>query len=138
MKDLSYVISIWLIGVFISPILVYFFWGMGDEFISLYFLFVVFGGMFSIITALIFIGVYFLIIRQNFKTIFKIKLATNIAVVVLTLLTFFMTFYWLNFFNNEALLMSLAYILTMSIAVWLLKLKIDKKEEIPFVDDDVL
>ena len=140
MKGLLYIVLIWLIGVLVSPALIFVFFGLKEEFFSFYLVMVVIGGMFSLITEVVLIGVYYLLILPNFKTVFSIKLATNITVVILIFLTFIFLYYGLDIFNTGLLIIVLPYIITMSVAVCVLKLDIQKqdKDDIPFIDDEVL
>jgi hypothetical protein len=139
MKGLQYIIFVWLIGVFVSPVLHYIFMGLGKGFFDIYLLIVIFGGIFSLITEIVLIGVFFLLIVPNFKTVFQVKLVTNIAMVILTFLTFFVVSSNTQLFDSGILILISPYIITMSVAIWTLKLNIQQKEDIPFInDDDVL
>lgn len=138
MKDMLYIVMVWLIGVLFAPVLVYLLTGMTRDFFDFYLTLIFLGGMFSLLTEIILIVIYFFLIKPNLKTVFKIKLATNIVVVVLSFLTFLIVFSNLRLLDWDILSLILPYIITMSIAIWGLKLDIEKKEDIPFVDDDVL
>jgi len=138
MKDMLYIVMVWLIGVLFAPILVYLLTGMTRDFFDFYLTLIFLGGMFSLLTEIILMVIYFFLIKPNIKTVFKIKLATNIVVVVLSFLTFLIVFSNLRLLDWDILSLILPYIITMSIAIWGLKVDIEKKEDIPFVDDDVL
>jgi hypothetical protein len=136
MKSLQYIIFIWLIGILVSPVFLYVLMGMKNDFFEIYLMLVLFGGMFSFLTEVVLIGIYFLFIAPYFKTVFQVKFATNITVFILTILTFIIIFSNTNLFETNALILISPYVITMSIAVWGLKLNIEKKENISFDDDD--
>ena len=144
MSNVAYTLFIWLIGVCISPILIFFIDEsvVGSDYLTIYALFIIFGGLLSIPTQIVFMLIFIFGIRESFHTTTSIKTATQITVVVLILLQFYVVSYLLGGLNMDKLntdfvLMILSYLVTMSAAVWLLKIKTDKKTEVEW-DDDVL
>jgi len=142
MNNVSYTLFIWLIGVCVSPVLFMLIseGAMGSGFISIFLLFIIFAGLFSIPTQIVFMLIFIYGIRENFHTTLSIKIATQVTVVILTLLTFFVIleiFGDINRIDLDFFLLPFSYILTMSAGVWLLKIKTEENNEVEW-DDDVL
>lgn len=144
MSNLKYTLSIWLIGVCVSPVLIFLIDEsvVGSDYLSIYALFIIFGGLLSLPTQIVFMLLYSFIIRENFQATLSIKIATQVTIVLLVLLQFYIVFYALggldmDKLNTDFVLMILSYLVTMSAAVWLLKINTDKKTEVEW-DDDVL
>ena len=133
MYGLKYPLSIWLIGIFTSPIITYALSGFGHDFLDIYFMMVLWGGFFSIISLFIFMGIFH-IIEKNYETSFQIKLVTQIVVIVLTILTFFIAFPHIN----STLIIVIPYLFTMSLSVWILNPDSEKRDDYNEINDDFL